>query len=771
MNAKKIMGAVLVALLAAALFVGAGAAAVDASIDGKTVYVYQNVSSYGVASTVWYNEDGESVAFNAQGVIEQKDVKEGKYSYNDTISITVTKPTVKITATGVNGDKTYPVTGGNFYYGNGVYLTFNIISPAGGNITDILVTLPSGEEKKLTEMLDTYLWSDSTLSSLQSSLGNITTLSQIPQLSNLPNGNASVTLKQTSANDQLVFNALFGPVNNAKTGLYKFQGVFSNDGTAGNLTAVTPENLLIGQDVLSFKVVLSTETSISASVDTVVDGSTVVVTMTGVPGESYNLTTGGYFEPIATGLTAFTRWSAGDYSFEMPNTGDIQITLKAVKVGDATLTLVDVSDDDDEKTVEIEVVEGTITAEADAESYFIGNDVKITGTSTSDAEVFFYIAGTNIGFKELPDAGNNAEAVDDGKFEFEIDGGHFKEYDAGTYTVYVASNDGAQNVSALETYATVSLILKQPFISVTEAPSVAVKGTDYVVKGTAEAAKNVYAYIFGTNYFEAATSSAAGYSTPADIEVTVKGNAFTINVKADETEDMDAGQYFMVVQHPMYDTVFNVAPFEGALIRMNSSGAAAADSPVVVDVFGRQKANAAEALCENLDSENIDDMYVKLSFVVAGPQSIINPIPEQIAQGEKLTISGSTNVGKGKIVTVEMLSTAFAAVPKATVGSASFISLVTKTDENGNWEITFDTSGLNVDEYTVTAAVESLDATTAKINVVEAAPEQPDTPDTPDVPDTPDTPDTPTEPTTPGFGALAALAGLGAVAVLLLRRE
>ena len=117
-----------------------------------------------------------------------------------------------------------------------------------------------------------------------------------------------------------------------------------------------------------------------------------------------------------------------------------------------------------------------------------------------------------------------------------------------------------------------------------------------------------------------------------------------------------------------------------------------------------------------------------------------------------------------------LLSTAFAAVPKSTVGSASFISLTTKVSDDGTWEVTFDTSGLNVDEYTVSAAVGQFDATTAKVNVVEAA-DKPDTPDTPDVPDTPDTPDTPTEPTTPGFGALAALAGLGAVAVLLLRRE
>ena len=230
----------------------------------------------------------------------------------------------------------------------------------------------------------------------------------------------------------------------------------------------------------------------------------------------------------------------------------------------------------------------------------------------------------------------------------------------------------------------------------------------------------------------------------------------------------------MVVQHPMYDEKFNIW-VDGTEIKLAETKNGAVDkanATVLFDVKDRQRANAAEALCQALDTENIDDMYVKLSFVVAAPQSVINPIPETVAQGEKLTVSGTTNVGAGKVVTVDLISTAFAAVPKSTVGSASFISLTTKTDENGNWEVTFDTSGLNVDEYTLTAAVEALGSSaTAKVNVVEGAPVNPDQPDTPDVPDTPDTPDTPTEPETPGFGALAALAGLGAVAVLLLRRE
>ena len=238
--------------------------------------------------------------------------------------------------------------------------------------------------------------------------------------------------------------------------------------------------------------------------------------------------------------------------------------------------------------------------------------------------------------------------------------------------------------------------------------------------------------------------------------------------------EMAAGQYFAVFQHMMYDGKFNIWANDtsGKVYYAPTTSDGTLDTAkVIFNVNDRQTANAAQALCDALDNQDIDDMYVKASFIVAAGTSIINPIPEEITKGSELTISGTTTGHVGDIVTVEMLSTAFAAVPKETVGSASFIALTTKVAEDGTWEVTFDTSGLNVDEYTVSVAVGALDgATTTKINVVEGA-ETPDTPDTPDVPDTPDTPDTPTEPETPGFGALAALAGLGAVAVLLLRRE
>ena len=756
MNAKKIMGAVLVALLAAALFVGAGAAAVSASDDGRTIFAGQ--VDLDLAGSTWTNGDNK-VTFNAEGYITGP-VVEGKYSYNDTISMTILNPTVLITAIAKDGTKQYDIAGATYYkYAN---LTVSLTSPAGGNITDILITNPDGSKIKLS---DVYA---ATYAKYNESVGGIlTALPDVLYLNLLQNkqgdftngsGNITITPDNEADLDYMLIDALF-PVN----GEYKIQGIFGNNGFAPG----TLESALVGKDVFTFKVAKKTDVTITANVDSVLEGKRFAVTITGQPGANYNL--------VFTN-TEVEIYSAGDAtidadgSFVMPNGGSITVYLTALTDGETTIG-VDSSDAGDAADVEVDVtiIEGEITAEAEKESYFIGNDVKLAGTNTvGTGALYFYIKGTNFPFEKIADNYVEYEA-DNGEWTATIKGAYFtaKNPDAGTYTIFITNNQSAGSQAQVEdgTYTTVAVALKQPFISVTEAPAVVVKNTDAVIKGTAEAAEKIGVYIFGTNKFLYTNTSTD------DVKIELKDSLFTITIKKQFTNSIDAGQYFAVIQHPMYDGKLNVWAQNTNITTAETKNSALQAGKVLFDVNDRQKANAAEALCQAIDSENIDDMYVKLSFVVAGPQSTINPIPEQIAQGEKLTISGSTNLGKGEVVTVEMLSTAFAAVPKATVGSASFISLVTKTDENGNWEVTFDTTGLNVDEYTVTAAVGSLDATTAKINVVEAAPENPEQPDTPVTPEQPEQPEQPTEPETPGFGALAALAGLGAVAVLLLRRE
>jgi len=758
MNAKKIMGAVLVAFLAAALFIGAGAAANEAAYNGNTVFVGQVIPD--LAGTTWtYGEN--KVTFNAGGYITGP-VVEGKYQFNDTISVNILNPTVIIGAVAEENGVKYNVAGSTYY--NGTNLTISLQSPATNktNITDVLITNPDGSKVKFSEIyIKAMKMAGQTVPPGPYYLAQLT---DVPGLADIANGTGTATFTPgVNANDLNLTKLMF-PVS----GTYKFQGILGNNAETDGVTFADGFLLtdLVGEDVLTFNVATKKAVTITADVDSILQGKRFSVTIIGKPGADFQL----LFDKTEVEIYSAGAASinATDGNFTMPNTGSITVYLKALTDGETTIGVDSDADGVADAEVEVTIIAGEITAEAEKESYYIGNDVELFGTNTvgNDA-LYFYIKGTNFPFDKIPDNKVDYE-VENGEWTVTIDGSYFTYMnpDAGSYTIYVSilENAGQQAVEDAA-HATVVVALKQPFISVTEAPSVVVSGTETVFKGNAEAADKIGVYIFGTNKFL--------YNETSDkyMKIEVKDSQFTITLKKNFTGSVDAGQYFMVVQHPMYDKELNVWAENTLIKSAETENGELQTGKVLFDVKDRQKANAAEALCQAIDSENIDDMYVKLSFVVAAPQSIINPIPETIAQGEKLTISGSTNLGKGELVTVEMLSTAFAAVPKATVGSASFISLSTKTDENGNWEVTFDTSGLNVDEYTVTAALTSLQSSsTAKINVVEAAPEQPDQPDVPgDGPEQPG--DEPVAPETPGFGALAALAGLGAVAVLLLRRE
>ena len=707
MNAKKIMGAVLVAFLAAALFIGAGAA--EGTEDKGTVFVYQNLTNADLDGT-W--TAGKAVVTIKDGVVMAgANFTAGTYTKGDW-TLYVTYPTATYFATVGEGQNAYIVE-------NTVYLN-EVVN----------FTATSAADNITVDFVDVYY-----------------------------ENKAPVKVTPNAG----VFN-----ITADKVGSYKVVAHFTNT-TNSKFVDGTPVNYLYDTvNALAFKVVKSDEVQLSASADTVLIGGTITVTVTGVPNQVFGIKTDGQISDFTFDGKTF---NPGNNQITIPNTGVATVYVTAatgIDAGDYEITVWEIIDSDNDASVDIEVIEGTITAKAESSSYYIGNDIKLTGTTTAGDNLYIYIAGTNFKFKNLTTSVDVDSVAD--TWEAKIEASDFvdadgKKPDAGTYAIYISTHFGATKLDELDengVYATTTVSLIQPFISLVSAPEVIVQGDVAKFTGTAEATDNVAYYIFGTNYFAFSNTTS------------VKEGEFTVKLEKSVTEKMAAGQYFAVFQHKMYDDLFNIWANDTTgkvyYAPTTSDGNLEAEK-VIFNVNDRQTANAAQALCDALDNQDIDDMYVKASFIVAAGTSIINPIPEEITKGSELTISGTTTGHVGDIVTVEMLSTAFAAVPKETVGSASFIALTTKVAEDGTWEVTFDTSSLNVDEYTVSVAVGALDgATTTKINVVEGA-ETPDTPDTPDVPDTPDTPDTPTEPETPGFGALAALAGLGAVAVLLLRRE
>jgi hypothetical protein len=71
-----------------------------------------------------------------------------------------------------------------------------------------------------------------------------------------------------------------------------------------------------------------------------------------------------------------------------------------------------------------------------------------------------------------------------------------------------------------------------------------------------------------------------------------------------------------------------------------------------------QASDAASAVINALDSPNVDDTYVKLTFNVEEPYIIIDPIGDKEA-GSKFTISGTTNAAVGDKLIIDVTSAAF----------------------------------------------------------------------------------------------------------------
>ena len=710
MNAKKIMGAVLVALLAAALFVGAGAAAITADVDGKTVFVNQKLDKVNYSGN-WVGPNGaytpavvpgaaDKVYFGAAGTYTAK-------VGDNTVTINVKAPELAIA--GVADDNTYTFIPGNFYQGE-----------AG----KIFVENPSG--------LRYTLYYD-----------------------NVPKA-------ETTGSQQITVPA------NAALGEHTLQAEFNaNDFVPGT----TPEQLVTAK--VTFSVVdAETAVTISAAETTVLKSDAIKLTVTGQPGVTYKITYDtAYAFTVGTQIGfSFNNIDAGQKTgieFTMPAGGKATFDVKAnlsTKLDTSEKIFAQAKDVQNAKkaSVTINFMKGTISAQADASSYFVGDEITITGTSTAGAITSITIEGTNFESGELLGDEVTGAALDSNNaFEFELNTADVyddsKKLDVGTYTLTIKTDSGAETI--------VALVLKQPFISIAKAPEVVVQGKDAEFVVNAEATDNIAYYVFGTNYFYYSDNTA----NVEDEDGQEISNMFKFEIDGDITANLSLGQYFVVVQHPMYDGKFQIVsgyPTNWTILGANGA------SIVPINVKDRQTANAAQALCDALDVQGIDDMYVKASFFIVGEDatSTMSELPTEVVKGETIVISGvDTSLDEGTVVTAQMLSTAFAAVPKETVGSAAFIVVSTKVAEDGTWELTLDTSDLNVDEYSLSVAIDGINKKSVTVNVVEA--DEPVNPEQPEEPEQPEQPEEPVAPATPGFGALAALAGLGAVAVLLLRRE
>jgi S-layer glycoprotein len=447
----------------------------------------------------------------------------------------------------------------------------------------------------------------------------------------------------------------------------------------------------------------------------------------------------------------------------------------------------------DEVDVKVEKGAVTIVAAGD-QSYYLGEEIKFSGTNTETYQTYLFIVGPNL--KEVGSQIQNQDprhyAVVDGVANtfkrVDVNGDNTWSWkwgtsnyalDAGTYTIYAVSQPNDKDHLENAAYGTVSIIIKKPFVSATASQSTVAKGDRIYITGTAEGdPSSVQIWILGKNFY-----AKAGEAVNSDA-------SFKYEVRQETTRNLASGQYFVVVQHPMQNNRFDIDTVTDSAFNTWVQNLMLIDTTTKVPtrIFklggagSLQGSDAAEALVQGINDANVDDTYTKLQFLVEEPVIRIDPIGDKHV-GDKFTISAQTNLAVDDEVLVQVYSSSFKPTQKSQSGEFSGATgtvKVTKGDSGMN-KITFDvdSSTFKPDEYIVTEAAVIQEATgTALFNVLETAPPTPvpttvvTTVATP-VPTTIATAAPTPIPTTksPGYGALIALIGLGAVAFIVVRRH
>jgi len=459
----------------------------------------------------------------------------------------------------------------------------------------------------------------------------------------------------------------------------------------------------------------------------------------------------------------------------------------------------------DEVDVKVEKGAVTIVAAGD-QSYYLGEEIKFTGTNTETYKTYLFLVGPN-----LYSTGSNINAADKDPRRTNI-AAHTKTttgdelsfkvvdvqgdntwswkwgtsnyaLDAGTYTIYAVSQPYDKDNLANAAYGTVSIIIKKPFVSATASQSTVAKGDRIYITGTAEGQPTgVQIWVLGKNY---AVKNTEAVNSDA---------SFKYEVRQEETKKLYAGQYFVVVQHPMQNNLFDIDQCsdnprqvcnrqQTSPLNLQSAGHS------IFTLLGQgslQGSDAAEALVQGINSPNVDDTYTKLQFLIEEPIIRIDPIGDKRV-GDKFTITAQTNLAVDDEILVQVYSSSFKPTQKSQSGEFSGATgtvKVTKGDSGMN-KISFDvdSSTFKPDEYIVTEQAVIQDATgTALFNVLEGqvtvAPTATVVVTTVATPvPTVATPvatvatPAPTPTKSPGYGALIALIGLGAVAFIVVRRH
>jgi len=252
-------------------------------------------------------------------------------------------------------------------------------------------------------------------------------------------------------------------------------------------------------------------------------------------------------------------------------------------------------------------------------------------------------------------------------------------------------------------------------------PPTIANGDPVIVNGiaTGHPQNGLFVWLVGTNY-----AKTGSVSVNAD-------NSYSYELKPADTRNLAPGQYMVLIQHPMmngeFDIIYN--PATGEVI--NRQLGAGMSIFQLTGPGSLQTPSGGLALMQAINSQNIDDTFTTVSFLVSPPNAFIDPPGDHVA-GDRFTAGGSTNLAVGDNLMVEVTSSSFGPTQKGGgsqfSGVSGMVQVVPGTHGYNRWSFDVDTSTFRPDEYILKVSGITVDVTgSTTFNLVAKIPTTPAT--------------------------------------------
>ena len=555
----------------------------------------------------------------------------------------------------------------------------------------------------------------------------------------------------------------FSPIQFNETGVYKITAMTPDPGVVNNSKLVAKAGVVT--------LTLITEViSIDVEKPTVTEGKDVIVTGSGSVKTTYRLETdGGMFKSdvknvaIITNTTAnVTTDASGIYRAVIDTTGE--------ETGSYTVYIEKGTADEDK--VEFEIVEAAATVETDKTTYILGEDVTISGTTTTGDNVIIAIADkferteTIKADDTYEYRWTDTEGETIGSYKIEVWIDTILEKDG--YTIPTSAGESTKSLPASD--ATTVVYLSAAELTAELSTNLVAIGDDFKVTGTAKGADNVNVVVVapkGTGGTTINTGVKEDMPSIYKEKVSVSAIDYKFERKIDIKDGADTGKYLVMVLCPGNNRYYDKYGTTTGEI-FDAANPKSATTVYRLDAAAKTQENFLSVIRDyTVDAAGSDDL-IWLGYInVKTGEVTLNPIAS-VGVGEPLNITGTTNRKEGYPIMVEVKKTALAK------------SVLV---ENGTFSVTFDTTGVPVDTYTVEADDGDGHTDTVTVEIVTAVPVATPTatptaeptvkPTEPPVPTVEPTVEPTEEPTPepPGFEAVFAIAGMLAIAYLVLRKR